>query len=601
MPDVFAKRFPDPVTALIQPYGGVLKDLRVDAQIAFELKQAAHDLPSLTLNPRQLCDLELLMTGAYSPLEGFMCETAYRTVVESMRLPSGLLWTLPVTLDVSEQLAQNLEPGKQIGLCDQEGFTLAILEIDSIWRPDKREEAQAVYASDRDVHPGVRRLYQDTGAVYLGGRILGLEAPHHHEFESLRQTPTELRAFFTAEGWSRVVGFHTTKPMHRLHYELTVNAAESANADILIHPAVGIAKPGDLHYFSRVRCYRAIMRRYPPAQAKLSLIPMAVRMAGPREAVFNAIVRQNHGCSHFMVGPEHAAPPGVRDGASRFYAKYAAQEFVAAHQHELQTQMIAMPEMVYSTRAQKFVPLQSAGSEQSTAKFSEKDLHRSLEEGATVPDWFSYPEVLEELAKVFPQHHERGLTILFTGLSGAGKSTLAKILYAKLIEDGGRPVTLLDGDIVRRNLSSELGFSKHDRDINVRRIGFVASEITKNGGIAICAPIAPYAKTRQAVREMVEQYGAFIEIHVATPLDVCESRDRKGLYAKARKGLILEFTGVSDPYEVPENPEVRIDTSKSSPLSSAAGIVRYLLHNKIIIDQEIWEKTKLGKTNGRCR
>lgn len=575
-PNVFAKRFSDPVPALIRPYGGVLKDLRVDAQTGLSLKQEARDLPSLTLNQRQLCDLELLMIGAYSPLDGFMEEAGYKSVIEKMRLPDGLLWSLPVTLDVSEQVAQGLQSGTKLGLCDQEGFMLAVLEIDSIWQPDKREEAQAVFGTTSDTHPGVLKLYAETGPVYIGGKILGLEAPHHYEFEAFRQTPAELRAFFATESWNRVIGFHTTKPMHRLHYDITINAANIADANILIHPAVGIAKPGDLHYFSRVRCYRAVMDHYSAQRARLALVPLAVRMAGPREALINAIVRQNYGCSHFIVGPEHAAPPGVRDGALRFYPKYAAQEFVAAYQHELAIEMVPIPEMCYSARTQKFLVLESSGTGQDGIAFSEKDLHRSLEEGAPVPDWFSFPEVLKELAKVFPERHRRGLTLFFTGLSGAGKSTLAKILYAKLIEDGSRPVTLLDGDIVRKNLSSELGYSRHDRDINVRRIGYVASEITKNGGIAICAPIAPYAKTRQAVREMVEQYGAFIEIHVATPLDVCESRDRKGLYAKARKGLIPEFTGISDPYDIPKRPEVRIDTSEMTPNDAAQKILLYL-------------------------
>ena len=581
------------MTALSPPHGGVLKDLRVDPQTALAIKQSAYGLPSLTLNQRQLCDLELLMIGAYSPLDGFMSEKIYKAVVEDMRLPFGLLWPLPITLDVPEQTAQTLRTGDRIGLYDQEGFMLAILELDSIWRPDKRHEAQAVFGTASDAHPGVRRLYEDTGPIYIGGKVIGVQARHHYEFEKLRYTPAELRALFAAENWSRVIGFHTTKPMHRLHHEITVNAAQSADANILIHPAVGIAKPGDLHYFSRVRCYRALMKHYEPGRARLSLVPLAVRMAGPREALFNAIVRQNYGCSHFIVGPEHAAPPGVRDGAPRFYPKYAAQEFAAAHQHELQIEIIATPEMCFIARSQKFVPVTS-GSEQHVATFSEKDLYRSLEEGRPVPDWFSYFEVLKELAKTFPQRHKRGLTIFFTGLSGAGKSTLAKILHARLIEDGSRPVTLLDGDIVRKNLSSELGFSRHDRDINVRRIGFVASEITKNGGVAICAPIAPYAKTRQAVREMVQQYGAFVEVHVATPLEVCESRDRKGLYAKARMGLISDFTGISDPYDEPERPELRIDTSESTPDEASKTIVVYLSETGLLASPDAGSVATIG-------
>jgi sulfate adenylyltransferase len=424
----------------------------------------------------------------------------------------------------------------------------------------------------------VSYLFDQVADTYIGGRLEGIQLPIQFDFETLRDTPQELRHMITKLGWQNVVGFHTCKPMHRLHREITLQAAKAAQANILIHPAVGMTKPGDLHYYARVHCYQAIRRHYPHNMAVLSLLPAAVRMAGPREVLLNAIIRQNYGCSHMIVGPEHAAPPGVRDDAMRFYPRYASQKLMEKYQDELAIQMVPIREMSYSPEQERFVSceeLEQQGKE--GIHFSDKELKHHLERNLDIPAWFSYPDVIAALRKVYPPRSRKGLTLFFTGLSGSGKSTLAKILYAKFIEDGSRPVTLLDGDVIRHNLSSELGFSKEHRNINVRRIGFVASEITKNGGIAICAPIAPYTRMRRDVREVIEQYGAFIEIHVSTPLEVCEERDRKGLYEKARKGIIPEFTGISDPYETPEYPEIRIDTTGKSPIYAAQEIMLYLL------------------------
>jgi sulfate adenylyltransferase len=339
-----------------------------------------------------------------------------------------------------------------------------------------------------------------------------------------------------------------------------------------------MTKPGDLHYYARVHCYQAIRHHYPHNMAVLSLLPSAVRMAGPREVLLNAIIRQNYGCSHMIVGPEHAAPPGVRDDEQRYYPRYAAQQMMEQYQGDLKIKMVPVREMCYRPATESFRPDDRAGERgQEGIRFTEKDLKHHLEHNLEVPAWFSYPDVIASLRKVYPPRSKKGLTLFFTGLSGSGKSTLAKILYARFIEEGGRPVTLLDGDVVRLNLSSELGFSREHRNINVRRIGFVASEITKNGGIAICAPIAPYTEMRRDAREKIEQYGAFIEIHVATSLEVCESRDRKGLYAKAREGIIPEFTGISDPYDIPEHPELRIDTAGKSPMQAVQAIMLYLM------------------------
>jgi sulfate adenylyltransferase len=565
---------------LIAPHGGTLSDLLVDEDQAEALKTVSGDFLSISLNQRQLCDLELLMSGAFSPLSGFMAQAAYESVVSKLHLPDGTLWSIPVTLDVPAAQAEKIEAGQQLALRDDEGFMLAVLTVADKWQPDKQREASEIFGTTSIQHPGVRYLMEQVHDTYIGGEVTGVQMPIHNDFETLRDTPQELRHLFTKLGWQNVVGFHTCKPMHRLHREITLQAAKEAEANILLHPSVGMTKPGDLHYYARVHCYQAIRHHYPHSMAVLSLLPSAVRMAGPREVLLNAIIRQNYGCSHYIVGPRHAEPPAGRGKALCFYPRYAAQELLEAHQDELEIRMVPVREMSYRPDAGKYMPDDSQDSE--GIRFTDRDLRQHLEQSLEIPAWFSYPDVLSALRKVYPPRSKKGITLFFTGLSGSGKSTLAKILYAKFIEEGGRPVTLLDGDVVRLNLSRELGFSREHRNINVRRIGFVASEITKNGGIAICAPIAPYTAMRRDVRETIEQHGAFIEIHVATPLEVCEGRDRKGLYAKAREGIIPEFTGISDPYEVPEHPEIKVDTTGKSPMQATQEIMLYLLREGYI-------------------
>ncbi|HET9484150.1 MAG TPA: bifunctional sulfate adenylyltransferase/adenylylsulfate kinase, partial [Xanthomonadales bacterium] len=421
-------------------------------------------------------------------------------------------------------------------------------------------------------HPGVRHLQRASHPFYVGGRVRGLEPPRHYDFRHLRDTPADLRTRFGKLGWRRVVAFQTRNPMHRAHLELTFRAAQLAEANLLIHPVVGLTKPGDVDHYTRVRAYEKLLGRYPEATTALSLLNLAMRMAGPREALWHAIVRRNHGCTHFIVGRDHAGPGNDSHGKP-FYGPYDAQELVRRHEQELGIAMVPFEEMVYVRERAQYAPASDVKTGETVLNISGTELRRRLQEGLDIPEWFTFPEVADELRRTHPPRHEQGFTVFFTGLSGAGKSTLANALLVALLELGGRPVTLLDGDIVRKHLSSELGFSREHRDLNVQRIGFVASEITKNGGVAICAPIAPYADARRAVREMVGQYGVFVEVHVATPLDVCESRDRKGLYALARAGKIKEFTGISDPYEVPEHPDLRIDTSGASPQECVQQIV----------------------------
>lgn len=563
---------------LIPPYCGELKHLILSQNSAETLKKESETFLSITLSLRQQCDLEMLLNGALSPLTGFMTEREYLSVVENTRLLDGSLWPMPYYLDVDSDVADKLQTGSLLALQDTEGFMPAVLKVESIWKPDKDKEAELIYGTtDRD-HPGVAYLYDNVKQVYVGGTVQGIQLPFHYDFETLRDTPDELRRYFDKLGWRNIVAFHTSKPMHKLHQEITMRAAKQAEAHILLHPVVGMSKPGDIHYHARVHCYQAIKHHYPKSLVSLSLLPMAMRMAGPREALMNAIIRQNYGCTHYIVGSEHAAPPNVRDNAKRFYSRGSSQEYVNKFSDEIDIKTIPIEELYYDANSKHFSPkTMSSCDGDSIRSFSNKDILNAITHDEEVPDWVTYPEVLAEMRKVCPPRKEQGLTLLFTGLSGSGKSTLAKIIYAKFIEEGKRPVTLLDGDVVRYNLSSELGFSKKDRYINVNRIGYVASEITKNRGIAICAPIAPYADMRKNVRNLIEQYGGFVEVHVATSLDECERRDRKGLYAKARKGIIPEFTGISDPYEIPENPELRIDTIDMTPIQAAQEIYLYLV------------------------
>jgi len=541
------------------------------------LKKEISAACTITLSQRQLCDLEMILNNAMNPLNGFMGENCYSSVVENMSLDNSLLWSLPITLDVSKEQLELFGEVTKIGLCDQEGFMLATIDVDSVWKADKEKEALNVYGTNDQQHPGVHYLFNEVKEYYIGGKVSGMQLPTHYDFESLRHTPESLRNEFKIAGWDKVVAFHTSKPMHRVHHEITTDAAKSLGANILIHPVSGVGKPGDLAYYSRVHCYQAVMKYYPGYLAKLSLIPQAMRMAGPREAIHNMIIRQNYGCSHFIIGPEHASPPGVRSGGQRFYDRYSAQKFVEEFQDKLDIQMHSVEEKGFSLKRNTYMSCKLAHDEkEETQSYTEKDFNQALEHDQKIPDWYSYPEVIKELSKVRLSRKQKGLTLFFTGLSGSGKSTLAKLIYARFIEQGDKPVTLLDGDVVRTNLSSELGFSKEHRDINVKRIGYVASEITKNRGVAICAPIAPYESIRSSIREMIEEYGSFIEIHVSTPLETCEGRDRKGMYAKARKGIIKNFTGISDPYEIPVNPEIKIDTTGTTPVECAQQIMLYL-------------------------
>jgi sulfate adenylyltransferase len=561
---------------LIPAHGGELVQLIASAERSAELKAHSREWLSWDLSGRQLCDLELLLSGGFSPLRGFMNRADHEGVCHNMRLSSGVIWPMPITLDVTEEFAKKLQPGSsKVALRDPEGVMVAVLHVEDVWQPDRQAEAKAVFGTTSAAHPGVDYLVNRGNPWYVGGSLEGLQAPTHYDFKALRLTPAELRTEFARLGWRRVVAFQTRNPMHRAHVELTFRAAKTVEANLLIHPSVGMTKPGDVDYFTRVRCYQLLLAKYPQGTVKLSLLPLAMRMGGPREAIWHALIRKNHGVTHFIVGRDHAGPGKDKDGKP-FYGPYEAQELFKKNEKDIGVTMVPFSMMVYLENEDRYVPDNEVPQGARVLNISGTELRDRLNEGRDIPGWFTYPEVVRELRRSFPPRHKQGVTIFFTGLSGSGKSTIANVLLTKFLETGGRPVTILDGDLVRKHLSSELGFSKEHRDINIRRIGYVASEITKNGGIAICAPIAPYDVTRKHVRQMIEPYGGFILVHVATPIETCEERDRKGLYAKARAGIVKEFTGISDPYEVPADAEVVINTADLTAEEAAQEIILHL-------------------------
>lgn len=552
------------------------ESLLVHFRRAEGLKHESLRYPSIDLNVRQLCDLELLLNRAFYPLQGFMCREEYESVLDSMRLPDGSLWPVPICLDVDEKLARSLEPGQPLALRDGEGFMLAVLHVEEIWQPDLAREAEVVHGTvDPARHPGARAFLEDTKPWYVGGKLEGLHLPQHYDFPDLRLTPSETHRFFAQNGWRKVIGFQTRDHLHCAHKEMILRAAREAGASIFLHPAVDRPRPGDLDHFTLVHCYKQFVRQFPRNMILLGLTPFAERFAGPREALLQAIVRKNYGCTHYVVA-EDQCDPFAANGRDLFYPRGSAQELLARHESDVGITMVPLRRMVYVEDKAQYVPVDEVASGMSVKEISSAELRRRLMEGLEIPDWFSFPEVVAELRRAYPPRHKQGFTVFLTGLSGAGKSTLAKVLYTKFMEMRDRPVTLLDGDIVRKNLSSELTFSREHRDLNIRRIGFVASEITKNGGIAICAPIAPYEETRQAVRELISSCGGFVEVHMSTPLSICETRDRKGIYAKAKAGVMKGVTGVDDPYIPPSNPELRIDTTELTPTEAAQEVLLYL-------------------------
>ena len=566
---------------MIEPHGKTLVSFHLSADELSEYSELSNKTSSLTLSLKQQCDLEMISNGAFSPLSTFNNQKDYEEILLNNKLSNGLVWPIPIVLDVPDQFLKSLDKNEYISLRNAEGFLLAILKVNEFWAPDKKEEANSVFKSNDPNHPGVDYLFNHTNNNYISGELVPIQSNKYFDFTHLRKSPQEVRDFFRLNNWKDVIAFQTRNPMHRAHFELTKLAMDEHNSKLLIHPVIGISKPGDIDHFTRVKCYQHIIKYYPENSVELSLINLAMRMAGPKEALWHAIIRKNYGCNRIIIGRDHAGP-GVNAEGKPYYQPYDAQELIAQYQEELEIKMVPFKEMVFAKNKKTYLPLDKIEQDDPIEKLSGTQFKELLQQRTEIPNWYSFPEVIHELRKRFPKLHNQGLTVFFTGLSGAGKSTLANAIMYKLMETEDRPITLLDGDIVRQHLSSELGFSKEDRDIHVKRIGYVASEITKHGGVAICAPIAPYSNTRKVVRNMIDEVGSFVEIHVATPLSVCEERDVKGLYKQARAGKILDFTGVSDPYEEPENPEITVDTSDITVEESSALILDKLRSLKLL-------------------
>ncbi|MFZ0428760.1 MAG: bifunctional sulfate adenylyltransferase/adenylylsulfate kinase [Acidobacteriota bacterium] len=557
--------------SLISPYGGQLVDLLVAPEGFEELKEQANRLPSLQISDRSLCDLECLAVGAFSPLDRFMSQADYQSVLETMRLADGTLFPVPVTLPIPDDF--QVEAGQEIALRDSKNSLLAVLAVEELysWRLD--HEAERVYGTRDPRHPLVAEMHR-WGRRNAAGRLRVLQLPLHHDFTDLRLAPRENRARLARFGRSDVVAFQTRNPLHRVHEELIRRALEQVDATLLLNPVVGLTRPGDFDHVTRVRSYRALSDYFDSGRTQLNLLPLAMRFAGPREAVWHALIVRNYGANHLIVGRGHASP-GVDTEGRHFHPLYVAQELVREHREELGVEAVTFRDMVYLPEQQRYEEVTRLTGKSGRVSFSSRLFKEEyLDAGRSIPEWFARPEVASILTESHPPRHKQGVCIWFTGLSGAGKSTVAEIL-ASMLAEHGRQVTVLDGDVVRTHLSKGLGFSAEDRDTNIRRIGWVAGSISKHGGTVICAAISPYRATRNDARNMVGPDN-FVEVFVDTPLEVCEQRDVKGMYAKARRGEIKGFTGIDDPYEAPEHPEITLDTVGSTPAENARRIIDYL-------------------------
>ncbi len=557
---------------LNSPYGGELIDLVVKGEEYEELLEKSSRLPSIQISQRALCDLELLATGAFSPLDRFMGKADYERVLTEMRLTNGTLFPIPVTLPVDEDSLSTW--GEQITLSDSRNNTIAVMQMEEVYHWDELREARLALGTTDPRHPLVSEM-NTWGNVYISGAIKVIDLPKYHDFRELRKTPAQVREQLSSLGYDKVVAFQTRNPLHRIHEELAKRAADQVDGSLLIHPVVGLTKPGDVDHYTRVRVYRTLIENYfDPQRTLLSLVPLAMRMAGPREALWHAIIRRNYGATHFIIGRDHAGP-GKDSNGNPFFGPYEAQMMLGQYGEEIGVQPIEFKELVYLADEERYEESSKVPENARIFSISGTQVREDyLAKGELLPDWFTRKETAEILQKMYPPRHEQGMCLWFTGLSGSGKSTTAEILTSLLLERG-RQVTLLDGDVVRTHLSKGLGFSREDRNTNILRIGFVAGEIARQGGIVIAAAISPYRTTRNEVRKMVGEE-RFIEIFVDTPIEVCEERDVKGLYARARRGQIKGFTGVDDPYEVPVDPEITLHTVDISSEKNARKIIEIM-------------------------
>ena len=560
---------------LITPYGGKLVNLVVEGKEREELLARAGKLPSIKITMRNMCDLELIATGGFSPLTTFMGKADYDRVLKEMRLADGTLFPLPITLTADPKELPTV--GEELALRSANFDLIAVMTLDEVYHWDAEVEAAHAYGTTDSKHPMVSEMGR-WNKVCISGPLKVVNLPKYYDFVNLRLTPAQVRARLEEMGHDNVVAFQTRNPLHRIHEELTKRAAAQVNGSLIVHPVVGMTKPGDVDHYTRVRTYKALVdNHYDKNSTMLSLLPLAMRMAGPKEAILHAIIRRNHGANHFIVGRDHAGPGNDSTGKP-FYGPYDAQELMTKYEAELGVKMVPFEMLVYLPDEDRYVEEKDVPKGAKVANISGTQVRDDyLAKGKLLPEWFTRPETAEILREMYPPRHKQGFCIWFTGLSGSGKSATSEVLTSLLLERG-REIAILDGDVVRTHLSKGLGFSKEDRDTNIMRIGFVAGEIVHASGAVICAAISPYRATRQEARKMVGEN--FIEIFMDTPVEVCEQRDVKGLYAKARQamqdGKPMGFTGVDDPYEPPINPEITLQGFGATPEANAREIIKYL-------------------------
>lgn len=569
---------------LIAPYGGKLVDLVLTGDERDDLLSRARRLPSIKITMRNLCDLELLATGGFSPLDRFMGKADYERVLHEMRLSDGVLFPLPITLTADPKELPTV--GDELVLRNENNEVMAVMSLDEVYHWDAETEAALAYGSTDEKHPMVSEIAR-WNKVCVSGALHVLNLPKYHDFVDLRRTPAQVRNTLESMGQTNVVAFQTRNPLHRIHEELTKRAAAQIRGSLLIHPVVGLTKPGDVDHYTRVRVYKALVDNYYDKKSTLlSLLPLAMRMAGPKEALLHAIVRRNHGANYFIVGRDHAGP-GQNSTGKPFYGPYDAQEQMKRHEDELGVKMIPFEELVYLPDENRYVEAGEVPAGARTLNISGTQVRDDyLAKGKLLPDWFTRPETAEILREMYPPRHKQGFCIWFTGLSGSGKSATTQVLTSLLLERG-REITILDGDVVRTHLSKGLSFSKEDRDTNILRIGFVAGEIVRAGGGVICAAISPYRAARNQARQMVGDH--FIMAYMDTPVEICEQRDVKGLYVQARQAMAngrpIGFTGVDDPYEPPVNPEITLQGYGATPEENARRVVGFLEQQGFLLSQ----------------
>ena len=500
----------------------------------------------------------------------------HQRVLDEVAVSAGGYWLRELPVDPGPAI----RVGQAVALRNAKNELLAVLTIEEIYSWDRDEVAQKVFGTLDLRHPLVAEMHR-WGSLNISGCLQVLQLPAHYDFQDLRLTPAQTRDRLDEFDNQNVVAFQTRNPLHRAHEELTKRAAQDVNGVLLLHPVVGMTKPGDVDHYTRVRTYKVLARRYyDPGRILLALLPLAMRLAGPREALWHALIRRNYGANYLIVGRDHASP-GVDSSGKPFYGPYDAQKLVERFRDELGVVMVPFRELVYLPEESRYEEVSRIPVQARTASISGTQVREEfLNNGKVLPAWFTRPEVAEILAETYPPRHRQGVCIWFTGLSGAGKSTTAEVLTVLLMEQG-RQVTVLDGDVVRTHLSKGLGFSKEDRDANIRRIGYVAAEIVRHGGLVMCAAVSPYRATRNDVRNMVGK-DHFVEVFVNTPLEECEVRDVKGMYAKARRGEIKGFTGIDDPYEEPLHAEITLDTMTNGPEENARLILGYLTRHGFV-------------------